>query len=82
MICVGARRNTRDLYRFKMRKCVLPYVLCGAEYWIPLSLKITSDCGRWKMKLPINLMECSHFLVGVPLQPYIADWIDIPFIDH
>jgi hypothetical protein len=78
MIRVGARWNTGDLYRFGLRKCVLPYVLCGAEYWIALSSKISSDCGRWKMKLPINLMERSLFLVWVPLQPYIADWRDIP----
>jgi hypothetical protein len=78
MIRVGARWNTGDLYRFGLRKCVLSYVLCGAEYWIALSSKISSDCGRWKMKLPINLMECSLFLVWVPLQPYIADWRDIP----
>jgi hypothetical protein len=63
---------------FGLHKCVLPYVLCGAEYWIALGSKISSDCERWKMKLPINLMECSLFLVWVPLQPYIADWRDIP----
>jgi hypothetical protein len=78
MIRVGAHRNTGDLYRFGFRKCVLPYVLCGAEYWIAMSSKITSDCGMWKMKLSINLMECSLFLIGVPLRPYIAVWRDIP----
>jgi hypothetical protein len=70
MIRARARHNMGYLYRFELRKCVI-LVLCGAEYWIAMSSKITGDCGRWKMKLHINLMECSLFFVGVPLQPYI-----------
>jgi hypothetical protein len=30
---------------FGPRECVTPYVICGVEYWIALSLQITGSCG-------------------------------------
>ena len=45
MVRVDARWNTEDLYRFGPRECVTPYVLCGVEFWIALSLHITGRCG-------------------------------------
>jgi hypothetical protein len=45
IVHVDARWNTEDLYRFGPRECVTPYVLCGVEFWIALSLHITGRCG-------------------------------------
>jgi hypothetical protein len=46
--------------------------MIDAKYWIALSLQIAGGRGRWKMKLPIDLMEYPFF-VGVPIQTYIAN---------
>jgi hypothetical protein len=35
--------RTQDLYRFRPRKCVTPYVLCDVEYLIALSLWIIAN---------------------------------------
>jgi hypothetical protein len=64
MVGAGARQNMENLYRFESCECVIPYVLCGAECWIALSLRIKGDCGRWKMELPIDPMK-SPFFVGL-----------------
>jgi hypothetical protein len=40
MVWVGACRNTGSLYRFGPRECVIPYVQCGAKYWISLSSQV------------------------------------------
>lgn len=57
---------------FGAYECVIPYVMIDAKYWIALSLQIAGGRGRWKMKLPIDLMEYPFF-VGVPIQTYIAN---------
>jgi hypothetical protein len=45
MVRAGARQNTGSLYRFGPHECVIPYVLCGVEYWIALSSRITCGLG-------------------------------------
>jgi hypothetical protein len=69
--------GTQDLYRFRPRECITPYVVCSVEYWIALSLQITCRCGHeWRSSYQPNGERDIAYLVGVPLQPYIADWID------
>jgi hypothetical protein len=70
--------GTHDLYRFRPRECVTSYVLYVVEYWIALILQITCRCGdEWRSSYQPNGERERAFLVGVPLQPYIADWSDI-----
>jgi hypothetical protein len=75
MVHAEARRYTKNLYWFGPRECVTPYVICDVEYWIALSLQITSGCGgeRWSSYQSNGERE-REFLVGVHLQPYIAVW--------
>jgi hypothetical protein len=49
---VGACRNTGSLYMFRPHECVIPYIMCGAEYRIALNLHITG--GLWMMKDEIS----------------------------
>jgi hypothetical protein len=32
MVRAGAHRNTRELYRFGLPECVIPYFMFGVEY--------------------------------------------------